>query len=267
MLNHLVGSVNALLPEPHASLLAGMLFGVRATMPDDFYEALIITGTLHVIALSGMNVSIIIRLLFGIMGKIFGKTTGLVLTITGIVGFVFLVGPSATIIRASIMGSLTLIALWFGRKDIPLLSLVFTVLIMILLNHDLISSISFQLSVFATLGIILFAGKEKFFVKNVWSGIWWFIKDNLRVTLSAQIFTTPLILFYFNRVSIISPFANVAIGWLIGPITYLGFMTVFLAQIWWPLGRFASLIVWVPLSFFIWIVKTFSQIPFASIEF
>jgi competence protein ComEC len=177
--------------------------------------------------------------------------------------------------------------MWFGRKDLPLLSLFFAVSIMLIINNNLISSISFQLSVFATLGIILFAGNSetanKFLVKNsphldtkyslkvflqkIWLMGTAFIKDDLRVTLSAQIFTAPLILFYFNRMSFISPIVNLATGWLVAPITYLGFMTVLLAQIWWPLGRLASLVVWVPLTLFIWIVETFSQVPFASIEF
>ncbi|MCR4263105.1 MAG: ComEC/Rec2 family competence protein [Candidatus Roizmanbacteria bacterium] len=287
MLEHFISTINSLLPEPQASLLAGMLFGVRRDMPEDFYSALISTGTLHVIALSGMNISIIIRLLIGVFMSMLGRVIGIVLTLLAIMGFVILVGASPTIIRASIMGSLSLIAMWFGRKDLPLLSLFFAVSIMLIINNDLISSISFQLSVFATLGIILFAGNSetanKFLVKNsphpdtqysltvflqkIWLMGTAFIKDDLRVTLSAQIFTAPLILFYFNRMSFISPIVNLATGWLVAPITYLGFMTVLLAQIWWPLGRLASLIVWVPLTLFIWIVETFSQVPFASIEF
>ena len=297
MLDHFISTINRLLPEPHASLLAGMLFGVRATMPDDFYEALIVTGTLHVIALSGMNVSIILRVLFDMLVGVCGKYIGVLLTLISLISFIILVGPSATIVRASIMGSLAVFAALIGRKDLPLLSLFLTAVTMILINNELISSISFQLSVFATLGIILFGAKGNMskniteakilketiiekkvlgykneiniipgFMHTFGSNLLNFLKANLQVTLSAQLFTTPLILFYFNRVSFISPVANVAVGWLIAPITYLGFVAVFLAQIWWPLGRLASLVVWVPLSLFIWSVETFSQVPFASVE-
>lgn len=277
MLDHFLTNINALLPEPQASLLAGMLFGVRRTMPDNLHEALIVTGTLHVVALSGMNISIIIRVLTGMFIYLFGKVAGLFLTLAGILSFVLLVGPSETIVRASIMGSLSLVAMAFGRKDIPLLSLIFAVVIMITINSEVVSSLSFQLSVFATLGIILFGGGE--FLRSsiedespslfprILSSLRRFSIENFRVTLAAQIFTAPLILFYFNRLSLISPFANVAVGWLVAPITYLGFIAVLFSEVWWPLGRLAGIVVWVPLSLFISIVETFSQMPYASVEF
>ena len=252
-----------------------MLFGVKRDIPDDFYSALVTTGTLHVIALSGMNISIIVRLLFESTSSFFNKRLAGSITFSGIIAFVLLVGFSASIVRASIMGCIGVLAVIIGRKDIPLISLFLTTLIMILLDPLVISSISFQLSIFATLGILLFAGnklpvhkkKTNTIVNNLLvMKFISFLKDDLRVTLSAQVFTLPLILFYFQRVSLISPLTNVAVGWLVAPITYLGFLTVFFSLVWLPLGRMAAVITWVPLNLFIWFVELTSSIPYASLE-
>ncbi|MBI4130002.1 ComEC/Rec2 family competence protein [Candidatus Roizmanbacteria bacterium] len=272
--------INALLPEPHASLLAGMLFGVHRSMPDEFYQSLIITGTLHVIALSGMNVSIIIRLLFDFLGNVLGKRWGVVGTLLGIGGFVWLVGPSPTIIRASIMGSLTICAVVVGRKSIPLLALGVSAVLMILFDLSLWKNISFQLSFLATLGIILFANKswklskenlpqEKSSkpTKTIGSSLLSLLTSDLKVSLSAQVFTIPVILYQFHRISLISPIANVATGWLVGPIMYGGFLMIVLSLIFRPFGYLAGLIVWVPLTLFIWLVELLAKVPAASISF
>ena len=272
--------INKLLPEPHASLLAGMLFGVKKTMPPDFYDALIETGMLHVIALSGMNISIIVRVLFDTLGKILGITISVMLTIAAIVGFITFVGASSTIVRAGIMGCLSLGGVLFGRRDIPLLSLAVAAGTMILLNPSIISSISFQLSCAATLGIILFGGgtyhtnpaeqQVKTSVSSLTEigySLLSFIRSELRVTFAAQLFTVPIIFYYFHRVSLISPIANVAIGFLVAPITIIGFVMVIAGVIWLPLGRLVAFALWPLLELFIVVIRLLSKVPMASVEF
>src|SRR3989338_6680466 len=145
--------INSTLPEPQASLLNGILFGVRGSMPFDFYQALITTGTLHIIALSGMNITILINLTA--KATLFlGRRISIIVTICLIALFVMFVGAGPTIVRAAIMGSLSLIAIYFGRVYFSLLSLIMASLVMLLFYPDLIGNISFQLSFLATLGII-----------------------------------------------------------------------------------------------------------------
>jgi competence protein ComEC len=283
----LASRINELLPEPHASLVIGMIFGIKSSMPREFYEALITTGTIHMIALSGMNVSIIIWLLFEGIGRYFRKWTRIGLTLGGIVGFVLLVGPGPTIMRASIMAILTIVAAMAGRKSIPLFSLFLASLIMILFNTAIITDISFQLSFFATLGIILF-GQQKVLKEESLSFdnsrakqelvsekqpvrhqsyIGNILKSDLRITLSAQVFTLPIIFWYFGRISLISPIANLAVAWLVPPIMYLGIGTIICSLIFRPLGYVLSLILWVPVTIFIQVITLFSKVPFASINF
>jgi len=268
-LSNVVEIINSNLSEPQASLLSGMLFGVKNEIPKDFYDALIVTGVLHVVSLSGMNISIITRVLFEWTSIVLGKLAGTILTILGIIAFVLFVGPSPTIVRASIMGLITIAGVYFGRKTFPLLSLFLAALTMFLIDKNIVSNLSFQLSFLSTLGIILFA-REK--LKNkARENIFGFIKkalfSDLRVTLSAQLFTLPVIFYNFKRISLISPLANIFTGWLVPPITYLGFFAIFISLISKTLAFFAFLIVWVPLTAFICLVNLFAQVPLASINF
>ena len=148
--------VNGILPEPHAGLLNGMLFGAKATLSKDLYDQLIQTGTLHIIALSGMNITILTNLVGITLLRFVSRRIASLLTIGGILFFVWFVGPSPSIVRAAIMGSISLFAVVSGRQYWPLLSWILAVSVMILLNIQWLFDISFQLSALATLGIILF---------------------------------------------------------------------------------------------------------------
>lgn len=250
--------VNQLLPEPHAGLMVGLLFGTKASLSHDFYDALVITGTLHIIALSGMNVSIIMDMIANSLQWRVGKRGASLISVAVIVWFVWFVGPSSTIVRAAIMGTISLLAVIFGRQYWALLSWILAVGIMLLLNFHWIGEVSFQLSALATLGIILFGGK-----KNE-RGFLALIKDNLHLTLAAQAFTIPLILFHFHRISFISPLANLAIGWAVAPLTILGWATAVAGWVLLPLGQVFAWVAWVLLEYMIRVIYLVSTIPMAS---
>src|SRR5450759_2989190 len=102
--------INQVLPEPHAGLLAGILLGTKNTLSKDFLAALTTTGTLHIIALSGMNISILADLSITTFLRVVSRRVASLLTILIIIGFVWFVGVSPSVIRAAIMGCLTLFA-------------------------------------------------------------------------------------------------------------------------------------------------------------
>jgi competence protein ComEC len=168
------------------------------------------------------------------------------------------------------MGCIALLAANFGRKNIPLYTLFLAVSVMLLLNPPWVTDIGFQLSVLATLGIILFAKKEKKIVSNPSGSLlaraYSFIEDDLRVTLAAQVFTIPIILFQFHRLSLIAPISNVLIGWLIAPIMITGFVMIGLGLIWLPLAQLVGLVAWVLISTLMTLVDLTALIPFASIN-
>jgi competence protein ComEC len=243
-----------ILPEPHAGLLSGILFGSKATLSKDLLDALTTTGTLHIVALSGMNISILADISITTFLRMTSRRVASLATVLIIIGFVWFVGVSASVVRAAIMGSLTLLAVLFGRPAWSIFSFALTVGIMLLWKPSWIGDLSFQLSALATLGIILFGKKQKNF-----------IQDALQTTLSAQVFTIPLILFVFRRISLVSPLTNVLIGWVIAPLTGIGMAAAFFGWIWLPLGVVFGWVSWVLLEYLIFMVEWTAKLPFSSL--
>lgn len=251
----LTSVLGQLLPEPHAGLLAGLLFGSKASLSNQLYNALVSSGTIHIIALSGMNITIIMDIVAKLLMPLVGKRIAGVIMLFGIVWFVSFVGASSTIVRAAIMGSISLLSILFGRQYWAILSWALAIGIMLLVNFEWLFEISFQLSAAATLGIIVFNKKQK--------NIFW---ENLHLTLAAQVFTIPLILFYFRRISLIAPLSNVAIGLIIAPLTVLGWITAIVGSIWLPLGQVIAWFDWALLQYLITVIIFIGRIPFASLS-
>lgn len=266
MVNPFVPVINSLLPEPHASLLSGILFGVKASMPKSLYNDLITTGTLHIIALSGMNISILANL-FARITLFMGRRISSIITIIFIIFFTLFVGFSASVVRAAIMASISLIAVYFGRQNWSLLSLFLAAGIMLLFNFNLLKDLSFELSFLATFGLILAGGKgECQKEKSLTEQSIHYLKENFRLTLAAQLFTVPLIFFIFRRISLISPLANVLIEWAIQPVMIVGFITVILGVLYYPLGIIPSWFAWVLLSYVIKVIEGLAKLPGASVN-
>lgn len=253
--------ISHILPEPHAGLLSGILFGVKTSLSPELKNALQITGTLHIIALSGMNITILVSLFFSTFIQFLPRWVASILTVGVIALFVWFVGSSPSVIRAAIMGCITLLAPLTGRVSIALVTWAIASGSMLLFHPAWISDISYQLSVLASLGMILFSrttinGQNKLIQT---------IQKELTTTLSAQVFTLPLIFVVFGRISLISPITNLLIGWTIPVITVLGLLLSFVGIFWLPLAYPIAWVSWVFLEFLIKVVMITSQIPLASI--
>ncbi len=145
--------INALWAEPYASFESGLLLGARKGIPDYLMEAFNITGLTHIIAISGYNISLVIVLVGAVFAR-FSRRWKVVLSVGFVVGFTVLVGMSAAVVRAAIMGSIGLIALFFGRSTKVTLTLLMSALLMNLCNPKILPyDVGFQLSFAATCGI------------------------------------------------------------------------------------------------------------------
>ena len=145
-----------ILPEPQASLLTGILLGVEGGIPADLMEDFNRTGTTHIIAISGFNISIIAGLLSGLSARPFGRRRATPFALAGVVLYTVLVGASAAVVRAAIMGCLYIIAAHYGRQTEALTSLVAAAVLMTALNPHVLWDVGFQLSFAATLGLVLY---------------------------------------------------------------------------------------------------------------
>jgi competence protein ComEC len=268
--------INQLLPEPHAGLLSGMLFGGSSMLPTELIDALIITGTLHIVALSGTNITILTAMTRSVLSWFVPVNVSTILMIPLVIGFVFFVGPSPSINRAAIMGIVSIGSQLTGKKIAGLVSWGIAVTLMILIEPSIITNLSFQLSGGASLGIVLFdrmtpyrwvppAKTWRKAFRQLSESAWGSAVVGLRTTLSAQVFTIPIILFAFQRVSLISPVTNLLIAWTIPWIMGLGIAISLVGMVFLPLARPLSWIAWTLLTYLITAIDITSRVPFSSI--
>ncbi len=254
--------INGYLPEPHASLLNGIIFGVPLQSTKFFYQQLKEVGLLHIVVLSGMNITMLAAIIASLTGFL-PKYFATLFTIFCIVLFVLFVGPAAPIIRAAIMGVLSLLAIIYGRKSTALYSLSLSFILIAIFKRDWISTVSLQLSYGATLGIILFGTTSKQSSSSL-SRLLWF---ELKPSLAAQLFTTPIIFFSFHQISLIAPLSNLLISFTIAPLMFFGLLAAVLGKLHFFLGIVPAIICFVLLSFVVLVIQTLSKIPFAFIQF
>ncbi|MEO6508524.1 MAG: ComEC/Rec2 family competence protein [Patescibacteria group bacterium] len=259
--------INLYLPEPHASLLNGIIFGTKLRTSKDFILEVKRVGLTHLVVLSGMNITIMCSVISLMTAKL-SKRLAVVITIISIVIFIGFVGVQAPAVRAAIMSILTLVAILYGRKTLALYTLVVSGVISLLLWPKWLTSISFHLSYAATLGLILFAREIKTPDKSTrLTRILHYCKSELATSLAAQAFTVPLIFIYFKQISVIAPLSNLAVSWVVTPVMIFGFLTAVLGKLNFYLGLVPSYICYVLLSYMIYIIHWMAQLPYIFFSF
>jgi competence protein ComEC len=248
--------INSYLPEPQASLLNGIIFGVPLKTSAVFYQKIKMVGLLHLVVLSGTNITILAAIVSSLTRN-FSKPISILITMLVIIIFIIFVGPQAPIIRAGFMGILTLVANIYGKKSWTLYSLFLSAIFIFAFWPEWIKTISFQLSFAATLGLILF-GQTK--INN---SIW----REFKTSIAAQVFTTPIIFIYFKQVSLISPVANVLVAFLISPLMILGFLTAILGKINYYLGVIPAYACYGVLTYLVFVIEALSKLPFVFLQF
>ena len=153
------GLINGFIPEPNAGLLNGILFGAKATLDPALKNQLIETGTLYILTLYGVKISLLVTATGLLFRRFLPRPIANVASIVVIIGFIWLIGFTPGVLRAGIMATISLLAITFGRQKWPLLAWILAVTIMLLLHPPWFGDLSFQLSAMASLGIIVFNSK------------------------------------------------------------------------------------------------------------
>ncbi|MBD3270476.1 DUF4131 domain-containing protein [Candidatus Peregrinibacteria bacterium] len=257
---HLLKLINQNFTEPEAGIVAGILLGYRKSIPDDLMENIGKVGLTHILAVSGFNITILINA-FALILQGFNRNIRLIITLSGILFFTFLTGMSSSVIRASLMGLYFVIAGFLRREGNVMISLLLSSVIMIIFNPWYLNfDISFQLSVTATLGLIV--------IMPTWQNIriWKFLIDTLLVTLAAQVFTLPIVVDAFGEFSLISPLANIMVLPLIPLMMLFSFLAVISAIIFWPLKYLLIAFTWLSVQLMVKIVEILAKFPNALLE-
>jgi competence protein ComEC len=210
-------TIARLFPEPSASLLTGILLGIETGIPRDLVEDFNATSTTHIIAISGFNIAIVAGAIGLLTKRFLGIYRSAVVSICTICLYTVLVGADAAVVRAAIMGSLTLVAIIAGRQTFALASLAAAAFLMTLWNPFLLWDVGFELSFAASLGLVLLVrpweeGVRAFLSRWVTeeraSSIVRLLSEPLFVTLAAQLAVWPITIYYFRRFSLVSPLTN-----------------------------------------------------------
>ncbi|MCK4489273.1 MAG: ComEC/Rec2 family competence protein, partial [Anaerolineales bacterium] len=241
--------------------------------PDHVQQAFRDTGTSHIIAISGFNITIVAGLFSRFFSRLLNPRQGAIAAVLGIGVYTLLVGADAAVVRAAVMGGLSIFAQQIGRRQHGLNAAALASLIMILLNPQLPWDISFQLSLSATLGLILYADPfaQKFleFSSRVLpletaQRITQPVSEYVLFTFAAQLATFPVMLFHFHSFSLSTFLANPAILPVQPPIMLAGGLALILGLIWFPLGRVTAPLVYPFVLYTIRVVEWFSTIPFRT---
>ncbi len=259
--------------DPEASLFAGILFGVDTGLTRELQNAFKNTGTAHIIAISGFNIAIIAGIFFSIFRNLTNERLGALIAIVGIFLYAFLVGGDAAVIRAAFMGSISLLARQLGRRSMGMNALMAVALIMALINPLVIWDVGFQLSFFATLGLILYAEPFSNFTANLIAKIskhdtsvfTRVINENVILTLAAQLTTIPIMAYHFKRISLISFIANPFILPVQPAVMIVGGLAVFTSLIIQPLGQLIAWVAWPFAAYTIRVVEFFDRVPNGTI--
>lgn len=247
------------LPKQKAAFLAGITIGAREDFSKDFKEKMSLSGTTHLIALSGYNISVITLAVGLAFTSFFSGIISFYLSILTIILFVLMTGAEASVVRAAVMGAIALFSNQAERLFSPRNAIVAAAFVMVLFNpRVLVFDIGFQLSFAALLGLVYLAPALKNVLKIKSRGfLSW--KENAVITASAQIMALPILFSSFGFFSLASLLANILILEFI-PITMgLGFImagfglfSIFLAKI---LGFLVNILI----SYEFFIINVFSE--------
>ena len=255
--------VYSALPDPHASLGLGFLAGTRTLLPDDLIDALAITGLTHIVAVSGYNLTILVRL----TRRLFAERSlflSMAVSVGLLVGFIFVTGLSPSIARASVVCALALTAWYFGRDIKPTVLLLSVAVITAMVNPlYLWFDLGWYLSFAAFAGVLVVAPliTQRYFKKppKVFGQI-------LLETTCAQLMTLPIIAFVFSEVSVISLLANLLVLPLIPLIMLCTFLAGLAGMV---LPHLSGLISWPAeflLTYTIDIIYWLARVPWAMIS-
>jgi len=251
----LINIFNTALPVTFAGLMLGIAFGIKEAMPQVFLDNLRQVGVVHVIAASGMNVTMTAGFLSSISMQFFKRQTALFISIFGIIFYAFLAGFEPSIIRASIMGVLVFSSQILGRQSLATYSLFLTAFVMLFLAPEQIESLGFQLSFLSTTGILyiqpLILRLKPFRKKN-------FLTESFATTFCAQAATLPILILVFGTYSLWAIPVNMLVLWTVPYLMLIGALGSLFGLLFAPLGQLVLLLSLPLLIYFEKIVNFFA---------
>ncbi len=267
--------VNRMYPQPEAALVNGILLGIDNDLPEDLQEDYRVTGTAHIIVISGFNMTILAALVIRLLRRTLPPLQAALVAVAVLTFYSLLVGGQPPVTRATWMAGLSMGAHLIGRRQAGLNALAISAAMMAAVKPGLVADPSFQLSVSATLGLVLLSdplteGFRSILEKRL-PEIWVErvlkpVSDYLLVTLAAQITTLPVIAIHFQRVSWVALIANPLVLPLQAFLMTLAGSSLLAGWAWFPLGKALAWLAWPLAAYTNRMAGWLAKLPFAAVE-
>ena len=276
--NSLSQSIARVMPEPQASLVQGIVLGIRYNIPQSIKDAFVSTGTAHILAISGVNLSILAGILLCIGIWLFGKRRHIYIWLAlGILWlYALLTGMSPPVVRGAIMASLFLSAELLGRQRTAITSLAFAAAIMVGIDPPVLWDASFQLSFLGMAGLIFIApplmglgrkvGRVTIGEEGVGASLATIVTDSFSVTLAATIAVWPVVAHYFGIVSFVGPLATFLALPALPAIIVLGGAAGLVGLAFLPIAQGIGWLAWLFASYMLFIVNGLASPPISAAE-
>ena len=262
--NSFIKNINKVIPMPESDLANGLILGVRGGFDEDTQQEFINTGTIHIIALSGYNVSIVANSVMKVFGLILSTVLSIVLGVLVILLFIIMTGASSTAIRAGIMATIMLLGRMTDRKYVAGRAIVIAGLMMIAYDPRIFVDMSFQLSFVATFGVLYVTPKVFNWFKFV--PIRFGFREMVASTVAATISVLPILLNLTGVLSLVSLPANFLILLIVPTVMLLIFITGTFGFILPILSIIFGYISYLFLLYMLSVIHFFGSLPFASIS-
>lgn len=260
---YILTSIERNLTGEKAALISAMLIGYRENLTGPMENAFSASGLTHIMAVSGANLAFLIFPLlwvFGLTGM--DRKVGAVIAMPFVFLYLLVTGMESSVLRASVMAVLILLGRALHRKAELLNSVAIAVFVLLSINPFMFFDVGFQLSVGATLGLgILYKRVKSIFPAKVPG----FISETLAATISAQAGVLPLLIMYFNKVSVISLLSNLLVVPVTGFATCLGAICIILYSIHPSLGELAGYGLEAVLHFILFVTDKCASVEWAEI--
>ena len=264
----IIENFRKIFPKDTSELFLGILIGYDDNLSEDIEESFRKSSLTHLLAVSGSHIAYIIVGISYLLKlfKIPKKITS-IMTILVLMFFMYITDFSSSVVRASAMGIILLISLILFRKNDIQTTISISILIILIENPYKILDIGLLLSYFATIGIICFSklnknSKSELTLKE---RVIEYIKDMALITVFANIFVIPIMIYNFNTISLTFVISNVIAGILIGPITIGGFILIIISFVNLKLTYIISIIYNLLLKLLIISTKLTSLMPLSEI--
>ena len=260
-------------PEPEASLGAGILLGVRAGIDPAVRDAFAVAGLSHVVAISGWNVAIVVVLIGALTRRLrrrVGQAPLAMVAVVAVAGYVVLVGASPAVVRAALMAGALLVSRLGGSPAHAGSALMAAVVAMLVISPAALWDVGFQLSALATGGLIVLGGalEQRLARWPTW------LRTPVALTVAAQLATLPVLLATFEQVSLVAPLANVVVVPLVPAVMAGSALAALVGGLAAALplpgvsdaaGWFAGGVAWLPLRALITAGTTAAELPLAAL--